>query len=98
MSCILDQTVLQSKVIRNEKIMETLMIQANSGTYRVQESYLDACKRFQQQQESTSTEWTSTETDFDLWHADLLHDTPTTNDDSDAKFQHLLINDHEGFP
>ena len=32
---------------RNEKILETLMIQANSGMYRVQDSYLEACQQFQ---------------------------------------------------
>ncbi len=43
------QTVLPSKAIRNEKILETLMVQANSGMYRVQDSYLEACQRMQKQ-------------------------------------------------
>ena len=33
------------------------MVQANSGIYRVEDSYLDACKRFQRQ-ESQKGEWT----------------------------------------
>ena len=39
------QTVLPSKAIRNEKIMDTLMLQANLGTFREREidrKYLDA--------------------------------------------------------
>ena len=35
------QVVLPTKSIRNEKILETLMVQANSGMYRVQDSYLE---------------------------------------------------------
>ena len=43
------QIVLPSKSIRNEKILETLMVQANSGMYRVQDSYLEACQNVQKQ-------------------------------------------------
>ena len=61
------QTVLPSKVVRNEKIMETLMVQANSGIYRVEDSYLDACKRFQRQESSGSKgEWTTYEMEKDV--------------------------------
>ena len=61
------QKVLPSKVVRNEKIMETLMAQANSGIYRVEDSYLDACKRFQRQESSDSKgAWTTYEMDMDL--------------------------------
>ena len=61
------QTVLPSKVVRNEKIMETLMVQANSGIYRVEDSYLDACKRFQRQESSDSKgAWTTYEMELDL--------------------------------
>jgi len=53
--------------VRNEKIMETLMAQANSGIYRVEDSYLDACKRFQRQESSDSKgAWTTYEMDMDL--------------------------------
>ena len=41
--------MLPSKSIRNEKILETLMVQANSGMYRVQDSYLEACQNVQKQ-------------------------------------------------
>ena len=59
--------MLPSKVVRNEKIMETLMAQANSGIYRVEDSYLDACKRFQRQESSDSKgAWTTYEMDMDL--------------------------------
>lgn len=53
------QTVLPSKAIRNEKILETLMVQANSGMYRVQDSYLEACQRLQKQDSKLSSEWES---------------------------------------
>ncbi|QQP31400.1 Putative LOC100880942, partial [Caligus rogercresseyi] len=46
------------KAIRNEKILETLMVQANSGKYRIQESYFEACQKFQRQ-ESHGSEWES---------------------------------------
>ena len=47
--------------------METLMVQANSGIYRVEDSYLDACKRFQRQESSGSKgEWTTYEMEMDV--------------------------------
>ena len=36
--------VLPSKAIKNEKILETLNIQANTGIYRVNDSFLEACQ------------------------------------------------------
>ncbi|XP_015587911.2 uncharacterized protein LOC107264305 isoform X3 [Cephus cinctus] len=45
--------VLPTKAIQNERILETLMFQANSGIYRNVDSYLEAYqKRVQQNQES----------------------------------------------
>ena len=38
------KTVLPSKAIKNERILETLMFQANSGMYRIHDSYLRACQ------------------------------------------------------
>ena len=51
--------MLPSKAIRNEKILETLMVQANSGMYRVQDSYLEACQQRMQKQDSRVSEWES---------------------------------------
>lgn len=60
--------MLPSKVIKNDKIMETLMIQANSGIYRVEDSYLDACKRFQRQEscQESRADWKTYDMDMDL--------------------------------
>ncbi|XP_011642478.1 uncharacterized protein LOC105430558 [Pogonomyrmex barbatus] len=44
--------VLPSKAIRNERILETLMFQANSGIYRNVDSYLEAYQKKIQNQES----------------------------------------------
>ncbi|EAT43468.1 AAEL005099-PA, partial [Aedes aegypti] len=44
--------VLPSKAIKNERILETLMYQANSGMYRIQDSYLEACQQRLQKQDS----------------------------------------------
>ena len=53
--CVFFQHVLPSKAIRNEKILETLMVQANSGMYRVQDSYLEACQQnLNERQDSTT--------------------------------------------
>ena len=42
------------------------MVQANSGIYRVEDSYLDACKRFQRQESSDSKgAWTTYEMELD---------------------------------
>ena len=41
------------------------MVQANSGMYRIQDSYLDACKRFQRQ-ESSSAEGAHYDMEMDL--------------------------------
>ena len=51
--------------------METLMIQANSGIYRVEDSYLDACKRFQRQEscQESRADWKTYDMDMDLWPA-----------------------------
>ncbi|XP_052126983.1 uncharacterized protein LOC113205839 isoform X5 [Frankliniella occidentalis] len=51
--------VLPSKAIKNERILETLMFQANSGMYRIQDSYLEACQRRLQKQDSRFSEWES---------------------------------------
>jgi hypothetical protein len=51
--------VLPTKAIKNERILETLMFQANSGMYRVQDSYLAACQQRLQQQDSRVSEWES---------------------------------------
>ncbi len=41
------------------------MVQANSGMYRVQDSYLEACQKFQRQDSKASSEWESF--DMALW-------------------------------
>lgn len=51
--------VLPSKAIKNERILETLMFQANSGMYRIQDSYLEACQQRLQKQDSRFSEWDS---------------------------------------
>nr|XP_018897162.1 PREDICTED: uncharacterized protein LOC109030581 [Bemisia tabaci] len=51
--------VLPSKAIRNERILETLMFQANSGMYRIQDDYLEVCQRRLQKQDSKFSEWES---------------------------------------
>lgn len=48
--------VLPSKAIKNERILETLMYQANSGMYRIQDSYLEACQQRLQKQDSRYSE------------------------------------------
>ncbi|XP_033611251.1 uncharacterized protein LOC111874180 isoform X2 [Cryptotermes secundus] len=51
--------VLPTKAIKNERILDTLMFQANTGMYRVQDSYLAACQQRLQQQDSRVSEWES---------------------------------------
>ena len=53
------QTVLPSKAIKNERILETLMFQANSGMYRIQESYIEACHEGIRKQDTQFSEWES---------------------------------------
>ena len=50
------QTVLPSKAIKNERILETLMFQANSGMYRIHDSYLRACQEGLRHQDSKLSE------------------------------------------
>lgn len=49
--------VLPSKAIKNERILETLMYQANSGIFRIQDSYLEACQQRLTKQDSRCSEW-----------------------------------------
>ncbi|XP_037039105.1 uncharacterized protein LOC119076446 isoform X4 [Bradysia coprophila] len=49
--------VLPSKAIKNERILETLMYQANSGIFRIQDSYLQACQQRLSKQDSRCSEW-----------------------------------------
>lgn len=51
------KVVLPSKAIKNERILETLMYQANSGMYRIQDSYLEACQERLQKQDSRYSEF-----------------------------------------
>lgn len=51
------KVVLPSKAIRNERILETLMFQANSGMYRIQDSYIEACQERIEKQDSRYSEW-----------------------------------------
>lgn len=51
------KVVLPSKAIKNERILETLMYQANSGMYRIQDSYIEACQQRIQKQDSRYSEW-----------------------------------------
>ncbi|XP_065159412.1 uncharacterized protein rsh isoform X3 [Atheta coriaria] len=53
------KVVLPSKAIKNERILETLMFQANSGMYRIQDSYLKECRQRLQKQDSRFSEWES---------------------------------------
>ncbi|XP_026482262.1 uncharacterized protein LOC113389444 [Ctenocephalides felis] len=53
------RVVLPTKTIKNERILETLMYQANSGMYRIQDSYLEACQQRLQKQDSRFSEWES---------------------------------------
>ncbi|CAG0886584.1 unnamed protein product [Darwinula stevensoni] len=53
------KVVLPSKAIKNERILETLMYQANSGMYRIQDDYLQACTLRLQKQDSRFSEWDS---------------------------------------
>ncbi|XP_037969779.2 uncharacterized protein LOC105380439 isoform X2 [Plutella xylostella] len=53
------KVVLPSKAIKNERILETLMYQANSGMYRIQDSYIEACQERLQKQDSRFSEWES---------------------------------------
>ncbi|KAG8226256.1 hypothetical protein J437_LFUL004813 [Ladona fulva] len=53
------KVVLPSKAIKNERILETLMFQANSGMYRIQDSYIEACQKRLQKQDSRFSEWDS---------------------------------------
>ncbi|XP_044749572.1 uncharacterized protein LOC123310202 [Coccinella septempunctata] len=53
------KVVLPSKAIKNERILETLMFQANSGMYRIQDSYLQECTQKLQKQDSRFSEWES---------------------------------------
>jgi hypothetical protein len=58
------KTVLPSKTIKNERILETLMFQANSGMYRIHDSYLEACQERIQHQDSKLSEWESFDCTF----------------------------------
>lgn len=49
--------VLPTKAIKNERILETLMYQANSGIYRINDSYLAACTERLTKQDSRYSEW-----------------------------------------
>lgn len=44
--------MLPSKAIRNERILDTLTMQANSGVFRNVDSYLEAYQKKVQNQES----------------------------------------------
>ena len=51
--------MLPSKGIKNERILDTLMFQANSGMYRIQESYIEACHEGIRKQDTQFSEWES---------------------------------------
>ncbi|XP_022903403.1 uncharacterized protein [Onthophagus taurus] len=53
------KVVLPSKAIKNERILETLMFQANTGMYRIQDSYIKECTQRLQKQDSRFSEWGS---------------------------------------
>lgn len=53
------KVVLPSKAIKNERILETLMYQANSGMYRIQDSYIEACQQRIKKQDSRYSDWES---------------------------------------
>ncbi|KAI5699511.1 hypothetical protein M8J75_003975 [Diaphorina citri] len=53
------KVVLPTKAIKNERILETLMYQANSGMYRIQDSYIEECQQKLQKQDSRFSEWES---------------------------------------
>lgn len=49
--------VLPSKAVKNERILETLMLQANTGMYRVEGQYLVECQKRMQKQDSRCSDW-----------------------------------------
>lgn len=49
--------VLPTKAIKNERILETLMYQANSGMYRMNDSYIEDVTQRLQKQDSRYSEW-----------------------------------------
>lgn len=49
--------VLPSKAIKNERILETLMVQANTGVFRIREGYLQECAEKLKKQDSRCSEW-----------------------------------------
>nr|XP_023020456.1 uncharacterized protein LOC111509018 [Leptinotarsa decemlineata] len=51
--------VLPSKTIKNERILETLMFQASSGMYRMQDDIIEECTQRLQKQESRFSEMES---------------------------------------
>ena len=58
--------MLPSKAIRNEKIMDTLMLQANLGTFREREidrKYLDALENLKKKKPDTDTDTWAASTD-----------------------------------
>ena len=73
--------MIPSKAIKNEKIMQTLMVQADSGMYRVQDHYFEACRQGLQKQDSKlsgSSDWADS-LDATLWprlsQDDIVNDT-----------------------
>ncbi|KAG5897568.1 hypothetical protein JTB14_007280 [Gonioctena quinquepunctata] len=50
------KVVLPSRTIENQRILETLLFQANSGMYRIQESYMKEYRRKLEKQESLYSE------------------------------------------
>lgn len=54
------KVVLPTKTIKNERILETLMYQAQSGMYRIGDAYIEACQqRLLQKQDSRFSEFES---------------------------------------
>ena len=66
--------------------METLMVQANSGMYRVHDTYFEACKQKLQKQDSKmSSEWES----FDMANLWPRNSQDSSNPGSESEKQNL---------
>lgn len=49
--------VLRSRAVKNELILETLLLQANTGLFRVEGQYLVECRQRIQKQDSRCSDW-----------------------------------------
>lgn len=75
------KVVLPTKAIRNERILDTLMYQANSGMYRVQPSYIQECRiNMQERRDSRPDMKLYGMHSFERRDSWVLHDDPEQPD------------------